>query len=469
MANKSISWRNRSPGDFSILLEEVFTTSIEPVIEQAVKAARDWAKVPLTEKKELLMGVRGQLEGIKEELAMGISLEMGKPLREARGEVDAVLAKFELTFKDADRFLNDIPVPENLHPALVRRRPRGPAVVIGPFNFPIHLANGAIIPHLMAGNPVIFKPSPLAAVVASKYSRVLSKALPPGVFQCVQGGADEGWRLSTHPKIRSVAFTGSVPVGRKLATALAVDLSKELALELGGKNAVLVCEDADHDLAAQAVAESLCLTAGQRCNSTSRVIVDRTRLGAFLDRLHTALASYLPGDPMDSETRLGPLVNAAAVERYEHWITNTKGKWILPGKSLENVKGKKGNYVTPAVVLWENSREAMLSTLFSEEAFAPILGIVPVSDETEAIQVANATRFGLTASVFTASESRFYRLSEDLEVGNVYANLPTTFSPSTLPFGGWKDSGNGRPGGQGFLRYLTDEQAVQVKKDAFKF
>src|SRR5690606_35553103 len=158
--------------------------------------------------------------------------------------------------------------PANLHPANVRRRPRGVTAVVGPFNFPIHLPHGQIVAHLIAGNPVVFKPSPLAANVCGRYGQILSAVLPRGVFNLVQWGGEAGKQLSAQPTVRSVAFTGSVPVGRHLAQMLAGDFSKDVAQELGGKNAALVCADADLAKAADAIAEAACLTAEQRCNAT---------------------------------------------------------------------------------------------------------------------------------------------------------------------------------------------------------
>jgi acyl-CoA reductase-like NAD-dependent aldehyde dehydrogenase len=350
---------------------------------------------------------------------------------------------------------------------LTRRRARGPAAVIGPFNFPIHLPHGQIVAHLVAGNPVVFKPSPLAANVCARYGAIMRDALPPGVFNVVQGGGDEGKQLCTHRAIRSVAFTGSVPVGKALAKELAGDLSKDVALELGGKNATLVCADADLQKAADAVAEAMCLTAGQRCNATSRVIVDRAVSREFVDRLRESIKKFAPGDPMDEKTMLGPVVSRQAVERYERVTKDEPGDWVLAPNVPVDVNGKRGHYVTPAVIVLPDAGAARASALFHEEAFAPILSVVPSAEEAQMLELHDLTPFGLTASVFTRSRDRFDRLADRLNVGNVYANLPTTYSPSTLPFGGLGESGNHRPGGRGFVRFVTDEQVVQMAKDGF--
>ena len=198
--------------------------------------------------------------------------------------------------------------------AMVRRRARGPAAVVAPFNFPIHLGHGAAVAYLLAGNSVIFKPSPLAANVGAAYAAEMQAVLPEGVFELVQGWGATGRELCLHPGVRSVCFTGSIPVGMALAKELAADYSKSLALELGGKNALMVFSDADLDRAADAAADGLCLTTGQRCNSTSRILVHREVEEQFIARLLDSLRRYVPGDPADEATMLGPLASEACAE-----------------------------------------------------------------------------------------------------------------------------------------------------------
>ena len=327
--------------------------------------------------------------------------------------------------------------------------------MIAPFNFPLHLGHGASVAHLLAGNPVIFKPSPLCANVAADYGAIMAAAFPPGVFGTLQGAATAGEALCMDARVRSVCFTGSAAVGRTLAKALAEDFSKDLALELGGVNALIVCADADLDRAAAAAAEGACLTAGQRCNATSRIIVEKSVAADFERKFLEALAIFQPGDPLSQTTKLGPLISAAAVSRYEKLCAEIPGDWLQPGKTEPVVAGKRGYYVRPAVVRRNDDghRDA--------ECFVPIVSLFIADDLDHALRLHNATPYGLTASVFTRSEAKFRALGEHLDVGNLYANLPTTFSPCTLPFGGLRGSGNGRPGGRGFIRFTTDEQALQ--------
>lgn len=456
-------WTNRAPGNLDDIIGSFRSGDPNSAVAHAVGSFESWGRKPLDERIAALASAKEKLAARSEELAVLIARETGKPLREARLEMAAVLAKFDLTFADAREWLAETPVTDGPHPAAVRRRPRGPAAVIAPFNFPVHLGHGAALGFLTGGNPVVFKPSPLAAAVGELYGSIMQDSLPPGVFSVVQGGAAVSRAICLDPRVRAVCFTGSIPVGRALACDLAADYSKVLALELGGKNSVIVWSDAAVESAAAAVANGLCLTTGQRCNATSRVLVHRGVRDAFLERLLARLAAFVPGDPLDDKTMLGPLVNEAAVARYREATTFDGGEWILPGRTLDAVSGKRGHYVFPAVVSVDSPTALDASVLATRETFAPVLVIETVDALDAAIKRHNAWSFGLTASVFTSDATVFETLAASFPVGNFYRNLPTTFSPSTLPFGGWGASGNSRPGGRGFVRFTVDEQAVQWK------
>ena len=467
MTPDTTTWRNRSPGNLDLELDEIHRTPIPPVVDAAADAAHDWARLPLDERIAMLRSARGRIEAVQEDLALQISIETGKPLVEARGEMGAVLGKFDISFADAQRHLADERITDGPHPARLRRRARGVAAVIAPFNFPIHLGHGASVAHLLAGNPVVLKPSPSAAGVAGRYAGLIAESLPKGVFGLAQGGADSSIELCMHPSVRSICFTGSAKAGRHLAQLVADDFSKDLALELGGKNAAIVWSDADLVLAAQAVADGMCLTAGQRCNATSRLIVHRQVASEFAERLVESLSRYVPSDPTEPETRLGPLIHRKAWEHYRLTTQQSDGgSWVLEGAALEEIGGLRGFYVRPGIFSVDDLSIMPRSRLLTEEIFAPLLTVQRVSTAEEAIRVANSTAYGLTCSVFTRGESTFWQLADELIAGNVYANLPTTFSPSTLPFGGWGESGNGKPGGRGFIRFVTAEQAIQMRGDS---
>jgi acyl-CoA reductase-like NAD-dependent aldehyde dehydrogenase len=462
------AWRNRSPGDLSIFLPEVVSTDVDAAVQRTEGAFSNWKRQPLDTRIACLREAQASLRNQSETLAQSITLETGKPITEARGELGAVVAKIDLTIADAQRWIADETVSDGPHPAKIRHLPRGPAAVIAPFNFPIHLGHGAAASYLLAGNPVLFKPSPLAAATGKLYADVMQSALPPGVFELVQGATDVSRALCSHPRVRAICFTGSIPAGRAISQMLADDFSKSLALELGGKNASIVLDDAALDAAATAIADSVCLTTGQRCNATSRVLVSASVIDDFTSLLVERLRAYVPAHPGADACRLGPLISKAAVARYQRLTALVLGDWIIPGFVPESVDARQGNYVTPAALVCTDREAFAKSPLHQDESFCPIVSIMPVTDDADAIAWHNTTPFGLTASIFTDDESRFEAIGNELAVGNLYRNLPTTFSPSTLPFGGHGSSGNGKPGGRGFIRFAAEDQAVQWKADAPK-
>ena len=459
-------FQNRSPGDLRILLDRVDSTPVEPTLAASAAAYRNWSHTPVAERIAALRAIEADLKAESETLAYGISIETGKPLVESRGEMGAVVGKFALTFKDADEYHFTSPKTIEGGPftAEIRQISRGPAVVIGPFNFPLHLANGAIVPHLLAGNTVIFKPSPIGAVVGAKYAAIFQKHLPRGVFTLVQGGAEEGLALCTDSRVRAICFTGSVNAGRAIAQAVAVDFSKSLALEMGGKNALIMLADGDVAAAAKAAADGLCATAGQRCNDTSRAIVHASKAEAFCAALAEELKRFQPGDPCSEKTTLGVLANEAAHKRYADALKVNGDKWIVRGEAMPEFDKRPGNYVRPAARLWKNFESGIKCPIIDKELFAPLLDVFVAANDEEMLKLHNATPFGLAASIYTSSRARFEEIGGELKVGNLYANIPTTFSPSVLPFGGCNLSGNGKPAGRGFIRFTADEQAVQFGK-----
>jgi len=463
MAGDPQAWQNHCPGDTRQTLPEVVRSDVNAHVARASQAFDSWRRVPLAQRIAHLRDAQGELKSHAEELAESISLETGKPLTEARGELGAVVAKIDLAVADAEHFIADESVTDGPHPALIRHRARGPAAVIAPFNFPIHLGHGAAVAYLLAGNSVLYKPSPLAAVTGARYSKIMQSVLPAGVFELVQGWTETSKDLCAHDAVRAVCFTGSIPAGRAISQMVAADYSKSLALELGGKNASIVLDDADIDAAAAAIADSICLTTGQRCNATSRILVHTSILGALTDALAAYLKRVVPSYPVSEQCKFGPLISNAAVDRYRRLTALPVGEWVLPGTVLDSVDDRPGHYVLPALVVCSDREAFAASPLQMDEAFCPVAAILPFSDDTDAVALHNTTPFGLTASIFTTDPARFARIGDDLEVGNLYQNLPTTFSPSTLPCGGHGISGNGKPGGRGFIRFAAEDQAVQWK------
>jgi len=457
-----VKWRNLSPGDLDTVLPEIEASNVDEAVGSALRAFPAWAGTPLEERIEQLSACREALRDQSGAMIDRIVAETGKRIVEARGEFDAVLAKFDFVFADAREVVDGRLVTGGPFPAVVRLRPRGPAAVVSPFNFPLHLGHGATLAYLLAGNTVVLKPSPLAAWTVAAYFDVFKTLLPAGVLELVQGGAAEGAALCGDPRVRSVCFTGSIAAGHAIAASIAGDHGKVLSLELGGKNATFVFADADPVVAAKGVAESVCLGAGQRCNATSWVAVERSGFEEFALALTHAMTPYVPGIPQMEDTLLGPLINQAAVDRFVGACRAEDCKWRVHGQVVGNVDGRRGNYVTPAIAEFADCRAYQASPLSRNEIFAPLVALVPFNDPCEPVTTFNALGFGLTASIYTASRSRFETVGSTLRVGNLYHGIPTTFSPSTLPFGGVGLSGNGHPGGRGFIRFAGDEQAVQT-------
>jgi succinylglutamic semialdehyde dehydrogenase len=468
MAADPKSWRNANPADLSDLLPEVQGTPAETVLAAAAAAAEGWAETSLSERIQRLRSAQKVLQDHQEELAQGVCREIGKPITECRAEAAALVTKIDFAISDAERFLAEEKPVDAPNPSRIRQRSRGPSLVIGPFNWPLHLSHGPSTAHLLAGNPVILKPSPMAPVVSAKYAALMSPLFPPGVFQIAQGGTELARTLCFDRRVRSIVFTGSVPAGRGLlAEITALDPTKDVALELGGKNASIVLADADLVRAAQMVAEAACLTSGQRCNATSRVLVDAKVLPMFSKELAAAVAPFRPGWPAEEKTRLGPLVNASSVERYRTALTAPAGvKFLDSGKVHEQVGGRRGYYVDPCIRLWPSSSAFVADPGSKLEFFSPVIDVVPVESHEAAIAAHNAVPFGLSASVFTTSRKSFEHFSNHLHAANIYANLPTTMSPSALPFGGWGESGNRHPGGRGLIRFAADEQVLQEAPDS---
>lgn len=462
MGSDPIEWTHCSPADEAIVFGTLRAGDVDECVRRAKNAFPAWAARSFEQRWECLCACREALENGREALAQLITQETGKPIFEARLEMGAVIAKFDFTHADGVRYILEEAITDGPHAAQTRWRARGTAAVIAPFNFPIHLGHGATIAHLLAGNTVVFKPSPLASHVGLAYAEMMQANLPGDVFQSVLGWGEVGRALCLHADVRSVCFTGSIPVGRSLAQALAPDYSKSLALELGGKNSLIVCEDADIPLAARATADGLCLTAGQRCNATARVLVHARVEAGFLRELELELARYTPGNPSLETTALGPLISSASRVRYQELLATTPGEPIFAGSEVARLAtGEAGFYVTPAVLRAGDVAALDASAFALRESFVPILVVETFDRHDEAVARHEAWDFGLSASIFTASDENFHRLGDRLHVGNLYKNLPTTFSPSTLPFGGWGRSGNGHPGSRGFIRFCCEEQAVQ--------
>jgi succinylglutamic semialdehyde dehydrogenase len=449
--------RCASPADFDDLVGE-FAISVQHAHEAvgaASAALRSWRRLPGEERASLLRSFAERVKARRDELATAIARSIGKPLWEARTEVDAVVAKVDITLGAGLEAVAPRELPADK--AAIRHRPVGVLVVLGPYNFPAHLPNGHFVPALATGNTVVFKPSERAPEVGEILAECMHEAgMPRGVFNVVQGDARVAAALVDDGRVDGVCFTGSTAVGQRILEASAKYPGRMIALELGGSNAAIVTADADVAHAAREIAFSAFVTAGQRCTATSRVYVEAAALEplvAELERLARGLRVGYPGDP---DVFLGPIIDEPARSRALARLSSL-GRTHEPRLAPEavTVPGVRGAYLAPGLFV---ARERTIA-MTAEEFFAPLLLVHAVDDDDAAIAHANASPYGLAASVFCAAEGRFERFAAELEVGICNWNRGTVGSSSRLPFGGVKASGNHRPAGLASTLYCVDAVA----------
>lgn len=445
-------WTLRSPADLTDELGVIFYSY--GAVDQAVEAARaalpGWKKTPAGDRAALLKKYQVALRRRQEEIVEVIAREVGKPLWEAKTELAAMINKVDVTAQESLRFVTDFELPrimENTHGAC-RYRPLGVLAVIGPFNFPGHLPNGHIVPALITGNTVVFKPSEKTPLTAQLMAECFEEAgFPKGVFNLVQGEKEVGRRLCVHEGVSGVLFTGSYEVGTRIKQDTLQQHWKLLALEMGGKNATLIWSDANFEAALIETLVSAFITAGQRCSATSRIIVSNAILERFVEEYHRRAKGFRIGHPFD-EPFMGPLIDAASMDRYTKFlgIAAREGcEVVMRGKPLD--AGRQGHYVTPSIC-WVRSPslEGTRKSVYQQtELFCPNVAVLGVDTLEEAIAQANATQYGLAASVFTQDRSIYEKCLQELEAGVVNWNKSTVGASSRLPFGGLKKSGNHFP------------------------
>jgi succinylglutamic semialdehyde dehydrogenase len=430
--------------------EKVFEGSWSRLaVDQAVKEARqalsDWDRKGLEERKAYLRTFAGILEDRQESLATTIAREAGKPLWEARKEASALVSKIEVMTDLGAEYIEERQ-PRGLENGRYRYRPLGVMAVLGPFNFPLHLPNGHIVPALLAGNTVVVKPSEMAPGSMQLYFECFEKAgFPDGVANLVQGPGEVGAELSGHRGVNGVLFTGSHETGSKIQEATRDDYWKLLALEMGGKNTAIVLNDANLDQAAYEAAVGAYLTTGQRCSATNRIVVQSDVFDDFLERFIEITKQVTVGDPMQGDPFMGPLINESAFDRFMEAQEDDEAGNLVPvvrGGEAE-VPNRDGYFVRPGI--WQAAEVDATGSHQGQEIFGPDVVFYEVNDDKNAARVANATEYGLSMSCFTADRERFEELSYQLQTGVLNLNRSTCRASSRLPFGGLKKSGNHRP------------------------
>jgi aldehyde dehydrogenase (NAD+) len=346
--------------------------------------------------------------------------------------------------------------------AMSIRQPIGIAGIVTPWNFPMAIPCWKMMPALVTGNAVVFKPSSDAPHCATLLVELMEQTgFPAGVVNLVTGsGGEVGDAIVENPDVRVISFTGSSSTGRVIAERAGRRL-KRLSLELGGKNAVVVLRDADLDLAVDGILWSAFGTTGQRCTACSRVIVDRHVANDLVGRLADRAAALRLGSGLDEAVDVGPLVNAAAADKVERYVQIGRREATLVTGGARATAGDlaHGHFFQPTIF----SGVAPMATIAQEEIFGPVLSVVPVDGYDEAMTAANQVRYGLSASIYTRDVNAAFRAMRDFEAGIVYVNAGTTGAETHLPFGGWKDTGNGhREAGHVALDTFTEWKAVYI-------
>jgi acyl-CoA reductase-like NAD-dependent aldehyde dehydrogenase len=435
------------------VLEEVPRAGIEETdaaVARAKQALPAWRAMAPADRAKLLHRLADALDDKREQLAVLEARNAGKPIADARGEMQMVVDTFRYYAGAPERNLGDtIPVSGGV--AMTFREPLGVVGLIVPWNFPLTIAAWKLAPALAAGNTVVLKPAELTPLTAIEFERIaLDAGLPEGVVNVVVGpGRTAGQRLVEHPDVAKVAFTGSTEVGRSIAAG-AADTIKRVTLELGGKSANVVFADADIEAAAAAALPAVFGNAGQDCCARSRILVERSAYDDFLSALEPELKALRVGDPLDESTEMGPLISAGQRESVASYLEN--GAPVAIRGSAPDGPG----YWFPPTVLAPVGRTARAAV---EEIFGPIACVMPFEGEEDAIALANDTIYGLSGSVWTRDGAKALRVARAIETGVVSINSNTSVRVAT-PFGGFKQSGVGRELGPHALEHYSEVKSV---------
>lgn len=442
--------------------------STDKDVDEAVKIAklaqRSWRLIPAPKRGELLFRIGERLREKKEALAQLLTKEMGKVIDEARGEVqEAIDMAYYMGGEGRRLFGQTTPSELPDKHAMSIRVPVGVAGLITPWNFPIAIASWKIFPAILSGNTVVWKPATDTPALAYEFVKIFEEAgLPEGVVNLVFGsGGTVGEAMVEHPDLDIISFTGSTEVGAGIA-GKASQMLKRVSLEMGGKNAILILEDADLDLAVDGIIWSAFGTAGQRCTATSRVIVHQDVKNDLEERLLKRIEMLKIGDGADETIDIGPVINKKALEQISDYvgIGKEEGARLLCGGNIAREGAlAMGNYFEPTVFT-DVDRDMRIA---KEEIFGPVLSIITVSSLEEAIDVNNDVKYGLSSAIFTNDTTSVFKAIRDLDTGIVYINAGTTGAEIHLPFGGTKQTGNGhRDSGEAALDVFTEWRSVYI-------
>lgn len=461
---QSIVVTNPANGEQLATIPRSTAGEVDEAVAVAKQAQKNWALVPAPKRADYLYAIGQKMKEKKEHLATVLTKEMGKVIEEARGEVQEGIDMAYYMAGEGRRLFGETTPSELANKfAMSVRAPIGVVGLITPWNFPVAIATWKSFPAIVAGNTFIWKPSNETPMMAYEMGKIFEEVgLPSGVANIVFGtGPTVGTALIEHPDIKVISFTGSTTTGSKVAELGGKHL-KKISLEMGGKNAVIVMDDADLQLATEGILWSAFGTAGQRCTACSRVIVHKDVREELEKRLLDEMQKLTIGDGLDESVKIGPVINKAALEKINHYVQIGKqeGATLLAGgRILSEPPYDKGFYYEPT--LFTNVKPDMI--IAQEEIFGPVVSLIEVASLDEAIEVNNGVKFGLSSSIFSQDVNTIFRAQRDLDTGIVYVNAGTTGAEIHLPFGGTKGTGNGhRDSGVAALDVYTEWKSIYV-------
>ena len=437
---------------------------LEAAVTAARRAYRGWRLTPPPVRGEIILRAAQLLKERKEELARLMTREIGKVLKEARGAVQEAIDMGEYVAGMGRRPFGEA-IPSELpdKTCFTWREPIGIVGLITPWNFPVAIPSWKTFPALMGGNAIVFKPAEDTPLCANRFVEILLEAgVPAGVVNVVHGFGEEiGAAMVEHPGIRAISFTGSAEVGRSIASRCG-RLLKRVSLELGGKNAIVVMDDADLELAVDGAVWGGFGTTGQRCTATSRVIVHEKQLVDFTDLLRQRAETLRVGDGLDEAVEVGPVINEKQLRRIHSYTeigVAEHARLLTGGRVLSDGGHARGNFYAPTIF----GEVTPSMRIAQEEIFGPTVVIMPVQSMDQALEYANSTDYGLSLAIYTKDVNRAFRAMHELESGIVYVNAPTIGAEIQTPFGGVKNTGNGhREAGTGALDEFTEWKSIFV-------
>lgn len=463
-SGRTFERRNPATGELIGTFTSSTAADVDAAVEAASKAFKSWRLYPAPKRGEILYRAARILEERKEELAREMTQEMGKIFTEAAGDVqEAIDMTYYMAGEGRRMFGQTTPSELRNKFNMSVRKPLGVAGLITPWNFPMAIPSWKMTPALIAGNTVVFKPATYTPKLAIRFVEILQEAgIPDGVVNLVLGtGSDVGDPLVAHPDVPLLSFTGSTETGVQVATE-AARRNKRVTLEMGGKNAVIVMDDADLDLAVEGILWGAFGTSGQRCTATSRVIVHRAVKQELEDRLAERAGRMKLGDGLDPDTDVGPLVSDTQLQNVHRYVDIGKdegARLVVGGEIRADGDLSKGFFHEPTI--FTDVRRDM--RIANEEIFGPVVSLIPVDSLDEAVDIANSVEYGLSASIFTNSVNNTFRAMQDIYTGILYINAGTTGAEIHLPFGGTKGTGNGhREAGTAALDFYTEWQVIYV-------